>query len=79
MQPQVSELLMEAANLLLVGMVVVFAFLSLLIVATRALSYVVSRYFPAEPVAPEFVQSPQSVSPELVAAIAAAVDRYRNK
>lgn len=80
-----SELLYEAAILLGVGMSVVFAFLSLLIGAMKAITWFVKMTSPPEAA----IQSPQNirlkpnsattVSPDTVAAISAAVHMHQRK
>ena len=84
MQENVGNLLVEAGTLLLVGMIVVFVFLTLLIVAIKLIAKVCS-YFP-ESIAPGPAQPAQAstsvsqsgaMSPSLVAAISAAVHQYR--
>ena len=86
MQANVTELLFEAGTLLLVGMCVVFTFLALLIGAINLIAYVCGK-FPE----PELEIKPRSnfkatsssvkpgdVSPATVAAIGAAIHKYRN-
>ena len=82
MQPEVANALAEAANLLLVGMIVVFLFLSMLIGAITLISWV-NALFPEEP---ENISSnrkstatPQTggVSPKTVAIISAAINQHR--
>ena len=73
-----SDLLMDALKLLLLGMGFVYLFLGLTVLAIKALAYLAAE--PARPVAA--VGNPlQDSSPPantVVAAIAAAVHRYRN-
>ncbi len=84
MQEDVASALLEAANLLLVGMGVVFAFLTLLIGAVNLIAWL-NRKFPepqvnqphVRPVSNTGVKSHQHVSPKIVAAISAAVRQYR--
>lgn len=79
----ISELLMEAANLMLVGMVSVFLFLGLLVLVVQS----VAKLVPADelPVAPKrpttqtpAAQASNQVNPKLIAAISTAVQQYRN-
>ena len=82
MQPEVANALAEAANLLLVGMIVVFLFLSMLIGAITLISWV-NSLFPEESenstlnrqssVTPQF----SGVSPKTVAVISAAISQHR--
>jgi len=72
----ISHALGIAANIMLLGMVCVFSFLGLLVIAVKVLA----KFCPEEtPVAP--VKSPipnNQVNPNVVAAISAAVHKYRN-
>jgi oxaloacetate decarboxylase gamma subunit len=85
MQPEVANALAEAANLLLVGMVVVFLFLSMLIGAITLIAWV-SKLIPDESLntiknQPKFNNSTlhnnQDVSPRVVSAISAAIFQHR--
>lgn len=73
----ISDLLAEAGILMLVGMVVVFVFLTLLIFATKLLSKLAGE----EEVAPSLPSTPtngnQAVPEQVVAAISAAVHQYK--
>jgi oxaloacetate decarboxylase gamma subunit len=77
-----TSLLSQGLELLLYGMGTVVVFLTLLVYATRLMSRLILRFFP-EPVtlprrAPTaVVPETPSVSPELLAAIAAAVHQHR--
>jgi oxaloacetate decarboxylase gamma subunit len=79
----VSELLAEAGILMLVGMVVVFLFLSMLIVAIKLLTKFAEAYpDPIKPTRNEIKPiSSSKISPQVIAAITAAVKQYkaRNK
>lgn len=78
----VSELLLEAGNLLLVGMCVVFVFLGILVATTKLLSSYAAKTTPATPIAvqPNHLNSAkQQVSPQIVAAISSAVHQYRKR
>ena len=73
----ISELLLEAGLLMLVGMAVVFVFLTLLIFATKLLSKFAGQEelpqtLPAHPTSGE-----QAVPEHVVAAISAAVHQYK--
>jgi oxaloacetate decarboxylase gamma subunit len=85
MQPEVANALAEAANLLLVGMVVVFLFLSTLIGAITLIAWI-NKLIPDESLntienQPKFTNSTlpknQGVSPKIVAAISAAMYQHR--
>ncbi|MGB0360474.1 MAG: OadG family protein [Endozoicomonas sp.] len=82
-----SELISEGSSLMLFGMGFVFLFLSLLVLMTRLMSKVITRFF-SEPAAR--TPSPNSTSlagtkisldnkSELVAAISAAIKSHRSK
>lgn len=76
----VAELLLEAASLMLIGMVAVFAFLLLLVLVVQLISAVVLRYFPvkaAEKAAR--VDSSSGPSPAVIAAISTAIHQYRQQ
>lgn len=84
MQADVASALVEAANLLLVGMGVVFAFLTLLIGAVNFISWLnqkfpesTSSHSSVQSASHSGVQSHQHVPPKIVAAISAAVRQYR--
>jgi oxaloacetate decarboxylase gamma subunit len=85
MQPEVVNALAEAANLLLVGMVVVFLFLSMLIGAITLIAKI-NTLIPDESLNTTENQSKftnstlpnnQGVSPKIVAAISAAIFEHR--
>lgn len=73
---ELSQALATAANIMLLGMVCVFAFLGTLVIAVK----IVAKLCPQEtPVTPtKSGTSSSQVSPNVVAAIAAAVHQYRN-
>jgi len=68
-----NGLFLEGIRLMLVGMGTVFVFLTLLVAATNIMSRLVARYLPEPDAA---VAGPGA---EEVAAIAAAVTRYRRE
>lgn len=90
MQPEVANALAEAANLLFVGMVVVFLFLSMLIGAITLIAWL-NKLIPDESLntidnQPKFTKStlandpsvsPKIMSPKIVAAISAAIFQHR--
>lgn len=82
----ISSLLLEAGTLMLVGMVVVFAFLTMLIGAIHLLTKFAQAYPDkvtevAQPISPQTSNNSNHTSPQIVAAISAAVKQYqaRNK
>lgn len=82
MSSDVSSLLLESAMLLLVGMSVVFVFLSMLIVVVMGISKFAAKYPEPEAVnkIPERKLKPQEhqgISPAVVSAITAAVHQHR--
>lgn len=77
MQPGIVE---QGLELMLYGMGTVLVFLSLLVVATAAMSRLVERLFPEPDVAPArspLPPPPAAEDPNLPAVIAAAIHRYR--
>jgi oxaloacetate decarboxylase gamma subunit len=87
MSTQMNDQLIEAGVLLAVGMSVVFAFLILLIGGIHAIAWF-CRKFPSAEVTPHAAQNrgiqnnnkkpPTSVSPQVAAAITAAVHTHRH-
>ncbi|MEO9945519.1 MAG: OadG family transporter subunit [Paraglaciecola sp.] len=85
MQLEVADALLEAANLLLVGMVVVFLFLTMLIGAINLIAWLnkiipdpslttsLQAFKTKTPITP----AQDGVSPKVVAAISAAVQLHR--
>ncbi|MCW8889686.1 MAG: OadG family protein [Sedimenticola sp.] len=80
---QVSNLLTEGVNLMFLGMGSVFVFLTVLVLAMSAVAYLVRTLFKDDS---REIVSPQLVIPqteteggELIAVIAAAINRYRAK
>ena len=82
------ELLLEQVNngliLMVLGMGVVFLFLTLLVFSTKGLSFLVRKYLPeaAKPISPRMPAAPvgeqnSNKQAEIAAAIAAAVARSR--
>ncbi|SJN55752.1 oxaloacetate decarboxylase subunit gamma [Vibrio ruber] len=78
----IGSLLSEAATLMMTGMLVVFAFLTIMVYLVTLMSKIVPQETP--PLPPDASQSPQTlthstdVSPQVVAAISAAVHQYRS-
>ncbi|NRQ43828.1 OadG family protein [Rheinheimera sp. YQF-2] len=77
----VAELMLEAANLMLIGMAAVFAFLLLLVLLVQLLSSVMQRYFPVKPVEKPAISdtTAKGLNPAVVAAITTAVHQYRQQ
>lgn len=79
----VTELLMEAGILMIVGMAVVFVFLTILIFATRGLTAFANAFPEPESSTPAPRRPTKSAksdnSQQVVAAISAAVQQYRKK
>ena len=70
----------QGFDLMLFGMGLVFFFLTLLIYATKAMSFVILRFFPdSEPVtAPvKKINNSGSVSPQTLKIIQAAIEQHR--
>lgn len=85
MTDDISTILVDSAMLLLVGMSVVFVFLTLLIGAIHLIQWLCNK-FPAaeEPYVPQpsgavATAKKDDINPQLVAAISSAVHQYRNK
>ena len=72
-----SELMSSGVELMLVGMGIVFLFLVLLVFAINLMSYWVQRFFPEEPPVAKIVSG--AIDDSTIAAITAAVHRYRSK
>ena len=77
----VAELLREAASLMLIGMVAVFAFLLLLVFVVQILSMVMQRYFPVKPTdkTARAESGSNGPSPAVIAAISGAIHQYRQQ
>ncbi|TVO70491.1 OadG family protein [Sedimenticola selenatireducens] len=80
---QVSNLLIEGVNLMLLGMGSVFIFLTVLVLAMSGVSYLAKTLFkddPREKLASEMTLSPSAnEGDEIIAVISAAISRYRAK
>lgn len=78
----IGSLLEQAATLMATGMLVVFAFLTILVYLVRLMSSLVPEEVPQSITPPiqnsQVQQSSPTVSPKVVAAISAAVHKYRN-
>ena len=76
----VAELLLEAFNLMVIGMVAVFAFLLLLVFVVVLISKTIQRYFPVQIAEkPALTERQSGTPPAVIAAISAAVHQYRNQ
>lgn len=73
---ELSQALATAANIMLLGMVCVFSFLGLLVIAVNILAKLCPEETPV--VATKSGTPSNQVSPNVVAAISAAVHQYRN-
>lgn len=77
----IGSLLADAATMMITGMAVVFVFLTILVYLVRLMSKLVPEEVPepiAAPIQNNKVQSSSTaVSPNVVAAISAAVHQYR--
>ncbi len=71
-----TSLLQEGLALAGFGMGMVFIFLTLLVVATNFMSWVIQQYFAPEPVP---LDVPAGTDPRELAAAAAAVRKYRQE
>ncbi|GLO61850.1 putative oxaloacetate decarboxylase gamma chain [Vibrio sp. MACH09] len=77
----IGSLLEQAATLMFTGMAVVFVFLTILIYIVRLMSTLVPEEAPLAAAIPKQISNTQTssaVSPQVVAAISAAVHQYRN-
>ena len=77
----VAELLWEAASLMLIGMVAVFAFLLLLVFVVQIISSVMQRYFPVKPTdkTTRAESAAKGPSPAVIAAISGAIHQHRQQ
>lgn len=73
----INELLLEALNLMLVGMLFVSVFLGILVVLIPLLNKISPDDSLPEPPKPQAAVAATGLSPQTVAAIAAAVGQYR--
>ncbi len=76
-----NEMMSSGIELMLIGMGIVFAFLTMLVVMVNIMTRVIQRFFPVTPIT---VVTPASASTShtdasIIAAISAAVHQYRNK
>jgi oxaloacetate decarboxylase gamma subunit len=73
-----GSLVQQGVSLMLFGMAVVFAFLTLLVFATGWMSSLVRRYTP-EPTLPAQADQSGKPDPRLVAVISAAIHEHRQR
>lgn len=68
-------------ELMIIGMVIVFAFLAMLVVMVNIMTWVVQRFFPAQAIiiTPATSASTNHTDASVIAAITAAVRQYRSK
>lgn len=79
-----NELISQGFSLMLLGMGVVFVFLTLLVVATTFMSRVVGKYFPEAlpsptPAPTQAGPTSSQPDPQILAAIKAAIAEHRQK
>jgi oxaloacetate decarboxylase gamma subunit len=72
------ELVAPGLELSLIGMTIVFIFLTMLILAVNIMSATILRFFPETPVDVEKVTTDE-IEPDVLAAISAAVHQHRAK
>jgi len=74
-------LLQQGIDLMLFGMGTVFVFLSLLVLTTQAMSFLVQRFFPdPDPISPNTGSAVAGISDsKLLVIIKAAIDQHRGK
>ncbi len=72
------NLIGESLKFMVLGMVVVFAFLIILVQVVKLQAKIIGKYFPEETPAPP-TSSAQSDEPQRIAAIIAAVTEFRKK
>lgn len=72
-----TELMYSGVELAILGMGTVFIFLGVLVAATMTMSRIVLSMAPVPVAPPPSVQAPAGTDRRLIAAIGAAVERYR--
>jgi len=73
----ISELLEQGVNLMLLGMGMVFFILGLLVIVIKAVSALILRYEPA--VEPSSPAASAKINDDVLEAITIAVQRFRSK
>ena len=76
-----NEMMSSGLELMLIGMGIVFAFLTMLVVLVNIMSSMIQRFFPEVPVTAVTPASALTshTDARVIAAITAAVHQYRNK
>jgi oxaloacetate decarboxylase gamma subunit len=76
-----AELITSGVELMIVGMGIVFLFLTMLVIAINLMSSIVQRFFPDAPqtTIPVPFAASSGIDKSTVAAITAAVHQYRDK
>jgi oxaloacetate decarboxylase gamma subunit len=75
-----SELISSGVELMIAGMVIVYLFLTMLVLVINLMSFIVQRFFPDAPQTTIPVPPVSSaIDKSTVAAITAAVHQYREK
>ena len=72
-----NEMMSSGVELMITGMGIVYLFLAMLVVAIEVMASVVARYFPQPAV--DLASTHKENDPAIIAAISAAVHKYRNK
>lgn len=72
-----TDLLLQGTELLVLGMGIVFGFLTVLVFTLRGMSYLAGRLAEPEPVEAAPVPIDVSDNRQLIAVISAAISRYR--
>jgi oxaloacetate decarboxylase gamma subunit len=76
-----NEMMDAGIELMIIGMVIVFAFLALLVVMVNIMTWMIQRFFPEDNIiiAPAASASTSHTDAGIIAAISAAVHQYRSK
>ena len=75
------EMMNAGVELMIIGMLIVFAFLALLVVMVNIMTWAIQRFFPEQPISitPTKSASTSHTNTGVIAAITAAVHQYRSK
>jgi oxaloacetate decarboxylase gamma subunit len=79
METSLPDMLLAGAKLMLIGMGIVYLFLALLVAIIGATAKLLRRYGPETASLPDLVAQAEPGEADVVAAIAAAVHRYRHR